>query len=967
MKRDNGIVGARAVRGAAVAVIAALAALSAWASSLDTLQGQRKIAAFKSEGPVDWSKVPSQGSFVKAVPGYRPAEKESSVQVAYGGGFLYVRMTMTEPDEGAFKDRERFTLWQNENAEVLVETPDRVSRRAALHMATDPLGRFYAKESVESTEEPGVWRTTDVPTSTCSVVSERIPGGWRATFKVATRGFSGEWGANFCRKSLKGGYSSWSQTKSFQDQRKFGKIVFDEKLDNGAKYAEALVKFQEEREKIVATFKKKVYDLRHAWGDSPGYRPLADAYDAQLGYGWEKPVRRGSVPKLLTTPRYRKFPYNDLCDNYVFGDEANVFRVDLPDGKYKVHLLAGLFGAESGPHRREFDVLLDGRKATEFSCGNSTFCIWDHPVEVKGGKLEIGFVPHEVVKRPETDAYCPTDKCLVKGFCVNSIVVYPAADRKLAAKQIATDELELRVHAVSELINYKFNAHEDPEPAFGYPAEAVRRGWAVFSKPLGTSIYRGSRPEKESECADVLRVRAAPGERFRLSFGVLPLRDADGAAWTVSGFPMKVGEALHLPWAQGGDTYAFEPYEMEDAAFTDHDLDKGVVRNVWLTGTVPEGAKPGTIRASFAIGGDSVPVEIEVLPFTLDKVEFAYGGYNPDGYGKPMCYEDVIARACAEIGINAHVFYLHEEKFSPGSFAKLKARVGIYERAGAGGDYVVYCQFPNSWDRNLLMKKKVTSISDEMMAGQVELARKVMTLSSAAGYPRFYYTAMDEAHCKGEPYWGEQIRLFKTIKETVPGIYTAGSESERSYRRSAPYMDVPLLFEIPDFRKIVGVKKIWSYPNQAMLEPSNFNAGRFCCGLLPAITPLKGIVPWMLMRARDNSPLRKDPWEMVVARGVGGFRVIPRLTAVMGDVGIFDQRYFATLRRMIAEAEKGTSAQREAAARQKDMLSMVEEGTRPSYMYYYHAGHFPAKTFTTLRDRLVAGILELKSAGEATR
>ena len=26
------------------------------------------------------------------------------------------------------------------------------------------------------------------------------------------------------------------------------------------------------------------------------------------------------------------------------------------------------------------------------------------------------------------------------------------------------------------------------------------------------------------------------------------------------------------------------------------------------------------------------------------------------------------------------------------------------------------------------------------------------------------------------------------------------------------------------------------------------------------------------------------------------------------------------------------------------LLDMVAEGTRPSYMYYYHAGHFPAKT-----------------------
>ena len=427
---------------------------------------------------------------------------------------------------------------------------------------------------------------------------------------------------------------------------------------------------------------------------------------------------------------------------------------------------------------------------------------------------------------------------------------------------------------------------------------------------------------------------------------------------------MVVGEALHQPWAGFKDTYSFEPYALEDAAFTDHDLDKGVVRNVWLTGTVPATAKPGIIRAAFAIGGDVVPVEIEVLPFKLDKVDFAYGGYNPDGYGRPMCYEDVIARACADVGINAHVFFLSADNRMQCSFERLKSRIGIYTQAGAGDDFVIYCYFPNSWDRTHLMTKKATAIPEDMIAAQIGLARKIMTLADPSGLPRFYYTAMDEAHCKGEPYWSEQIRLFKSVKEAVPGIFTAASESECSYRRSSAHTDVPILFEVPDFRAIVGAKKIWSYPNQAMLEPANFNAGRFCSGILPAITPVKGVLPWMLIRARDNSPLRNDPWEMLVERGVGGYRVIPRLVTVMGDVGIFDQRYFATLRRLIAEAEKGTIRQREAATRQKELLAMIEEGTRPSYMYYYHSGHLPASTFTTIRERLIDGILELDQLGK---
>ena len=81
---------------------------------------------------------------------------------------------------------------------------------------------------------------------------------------------------------------------------------------------------------------------------------------------------------------------------------------------------------------------------------------------------------------------------------------------------------------------------------------------------------------------------------------------------------------------------------------------------------------------------------------------------------------------------------------------------------------------------------------------------------------------------------------------------------------------------------------------------------------------------------------------------------------MLGEVGLADQRYFATLRKLIAEAKAGTPVQRKEAARQQAILDMVVEGTRPSYMYYYNNGHFPAETFCTLREKLVDGILRLQ-------
>ena len=80
-----------------IVVTAALAA-GLEASSLETLQAKRRIAAVRVEGAVNWLKVPAQGAFVKTGTGYVPAPQESSVQVAYDGASLFVRMTMREAD-----------------------------------------------------------------------------------------------------------------------------------------------------------------------------------------------------------------------------------------------------------------------------------------------------------------------------------------------------------------------------------------------------------------------------------------------------------------------------------------------------------------------------------------------------------------------------------------------------------------------------------------------------------------------------------------------------------------------------------------------------------------------------------------------------------------------------------------------------------------------------------------------------
>ena len=942
-----------------------LIADSAKGDPLAVLRQGRAIYAPEMAVPIDWSAVPRQGAFVKTILPYVPAEVGTEVQVAHDSQSLYVRAVMRVSNRDALVGRERFDLWDNEAFEIFVQTPELKERRAHWHLAADFLGQKYLAEESESTEMPGTYNWKVLDARSFDAAPQVTADGWEVVFRIPAKGFGGSWKANFCRShKLPHAFSSWSLTKSFHDQKRFGLIVFDRERDNGAAYAQALSGFQGARTAIYASYKRKSYDWKWAFGALEGYRPLGVRYSAERGYGWVGDFEVGKTSADLVSKR--RTPLNTLADNFIGGADANVFRLDLPDGAYKVHLVSGVYGADGSPHRREFAVEANGRPVIDFSCGDMSLCFYDFPVEVKGGRLEIRFIPADVKDNPVTAAYRPASLDLVKGFCVNSVVAFPKADRKLAARQLAADELELKVHSVEELANLDFVEHDEPTPSAGYSDAARTRGWAAFVRPLGENIYAGSKPGNGEEVQS-LRVRAAPGEKFHISFGVLPLRDVDGEAWTIRGdVALRVREAQQMPWGVGDGRYSFVPYQLEEAAFVDHDLDVGVTRNLWLTGTVPEDATPGMLKSVLSIGSAELPVEVEVLPFRLDDFDFAWGGYHPDGYWRPLCYEDRVAAACADLGMNGFVFYANPERLRPGSFNLFKERVRIYQSAGIKGRYVVYCSLDGVVEQRLI-DRQIDALPKPEVDDQIALARRISSLRSLPGNPVFYYSAMDEAHCKGDPYWSEQIRLFRDVKESVPGILTAGSESERSYLRSLAYVDLPILFDISDFRKITDVQRMWCYPNQAMLEGENANAGRYCTGLLPSVTAVRGVLPWMVMCGRDNSPLRAGNLEMITASGVGGYHVIPRTVTVMGEVGLYDARYFATLRRLAAEVEAGTPAQQEAARRARLLLEMVEEGTKGSYMYYYYNGHLPAKTFLKLRDRLTDAILELISAREAAR
>ncbi len=929
-----------------------------------------------------WELLPASSAFVKTDSLWLPFPVQTKIRLARDENFLYFGLEMDEPESKNLLGREKFSLWSNDTVEIFLQTPADQRSGHWYHLALDSAGRIYWARENEVQEMQGTYHSEIVPHPGLQAVTDIGPTHWclTAALPIALLGesdFTQNWRVNFGRtRRVPFACSSWNRTKAFQDYRNFGQLTFTQEQrasEQEQAYTGALQQFQTEKGGLIASFKERKYLWQYAFGQHKGYRPLESAYSAESGYGWLEGQMKthdlASVRKALS-PRLQKYDFGSLGNHLVYSDGPvienqinNHFQLDLPNGKYKVHLLAGLFPS-TRPSACQFSLSAQGQAVQDFSLITLHYARYFFPIEVRDGKLQLQFTGAvDFPDRSGTTAYAPGDmaKTYTPGWAINAIVVYPYQERVEAEAQLQRDEIDIFCHLPEELVNYQEVRHQEPELP-EYPESCRKAGFAVFCRPLGERLYPDSRPLVK-ELQESLHLRAVAGEPLYLSFGLLPLQNLTTVALSLEGADfLSINEAVAVPWPLGGGKYAHEPWYLDEYQYLDQDFTLGQTRYFWLAGALPEAIQPGIITANLRITPENqkptvLPIQIEVLPFQIQKTPFGYGGYNPPGYGRPAAYEDLLAETCYKYSLNAQVLYLNPKK--PDAWTQLLERIKIYQRAGVPGPFVVYCSIDDQQDSKL-RQKKIERLPDAVLDTQLAIAKRFLELMQEPGFPELIYTAMDEAHCKGEPYWSEQIRLFKTIKEIYPQLRLAASESEKSYRRSAQYVDLPIVFKIPDFRTLDYSKTIWSYPNQCMLELADINAGRFCTGWLPALTGLKGIVPWMLFSARPNSGLRSNPWTMLVQLSVGGYRLQPRLVTVMGQIGIWDQYYILTLKNKIREAQQSSSAARQKLAEElQDTLALITEECRPSYLYYYHNGYWPAKTFVRLREIVTEGILKL--------
>jgi len=963
----------------------------------------------------EWPAAGRQENFVATYTLWERAPKQTVVRMCRDAEHVYVAIECLDNAIDKLARRADKPIWSNDVAEVFLQTPQGVRGKWWHHVAADPAGHiWFARENVIP-EMPGSYKSDERAHHVISAVTVgkdrwtvelSVP---LADLQAGGDAWSGDWRGNFCRTATApSGNSSWSRTQGFQNPANFGRMVLgdgERAVKNGAAYAAALDQYQLDRKRAIEVWQKQkpAYQFAHAYNFGPADRYTQDgytqvdsacAYSAKQGYGWVGGTA-GLIAQTyddLGENRAKKAkPAGALASSWVTaagpakdGRVTHRFRVDVPAGEYKVHLLAGLLARDYGyPHRRAFTVSCNDQKLADIDIGHYMYARPFFRCRADRGRLEFCFDgPAEIKPDPATSDLDPDGmkQNHVPGWLMNALVIYPVKDRKAAEQQIALDEMSLTYLPPDDLMRVEEvkRSVENGEETFTRAEQ--QRGFVVFERAMGRRIYPESRPQR-TEIRESLHLRAVSGEPVYCSFGFFPLRDLDvmtvsvgdlrGPGGAIPAAGIRVREAQYRPWGVGAAQYAIEPVFLDEFQYLDPDMNTGECRWLWLSlktpDTVTAGNYEGAVTLKARNGGTlRLKLALEVMPFRTVDVPFRYGGYFPGGYGKPQTiYMDRFARALAEVGMTTPGIYYG------GNDAYLKDQIKLFMKNGVPGPFSVYSYIPGDVDY-ALQKGTMSALPEEVIQKQIEVAGLFVKWMREEKFPQMIYICMDEAHCKGEPYWGQQVRLVTAVKKAVPEILTQATESDGSYWRLKEYLDIPLLFEVQDFRtwrlspdEVRKGREIWSYPNQAMLAPADINAGRFCTGWLPIVTGLRGIVPWEIYEAGDymESWLKNPCWFMVTPRSVGGYRVEPRLTSVMGHIGIWDLRYAETLRALITEAERnGNDESRAVAAELKEMLQRIDETTRGSYMYYYETGYWKPEVFVTLREKVTDGILKLNKA-----
>ena len=475
--------------------------------------------------------------------------------------------------------------------------------------------------------------------------------------------------------------------------------------------------------------------------------------------------------KAISDSLYRDFV---MTSAYYHTQVRQTFVVDVPNGKYRAITFHG--DQEYGePGEQQWWIEAEEKRVVErlrFPLSRLADAVFD--TDVADGQLTLTM-----------DAAHPDME--KRSVLLNGLAVFPIntqqerafADAKIAKIRAAVQRE--RDERFASLFTEKPYVEEAPLPPVS--AEDEARGFVPFVPHWMATIYPNSVP-RPKDLTRPLGCFACPGKCDPMTVAVRSLKDLKGLTCSVSDLsgPEKIPAAsvdirsvkcwpqrLGSSW---GTEWRVMPELLEAKRVVD--VSHNTTQEFWLTIRVPESAKPGVYRGTATIvatngGKASIPMTVDVLPFTLERNERPVGmyWYEHKVAGTPV--RDVHVKDMVEHGMSAaaigHIF--PEVRNENGKIvldaSKLTKFLQEIKRLGIGGPLPYHTSTLTSKIKRVFPGKS----KEEYDALYVEATRQLQDISSRPDTPQLLYYPVDEIGNADDR--GRQAHDECALVTSVPG------------------------------------------------------------------------------------------------------------------------------------------------------------------------------------------------------
>lgn len=711
-------------------------------------------------------------------------------------------------------------------------------------------------------------------------------------------------------------------------------------------------------------------------------------YDDKTGYGWLYKGTRGEVGEGLVARLYKPDspPVPDSIAGYcVFwrgGKDPLTFRVDLPDGEYKIWVYSGMFcygrfydiipfRVSAGEKEKicNADALKNFRQrffegiedAYEYTPEWTVETIWEKYIKKQSvtiynltgkaanGHLDIQFKMALSEHKPElgvSNAVLP----------INAIVICPLTKLKDGEKEIEKIEDERHAEYVKHI---KLSIVKDKKPMPELADEFKAAGYVPFVRDFMKPVQAESVPLK-NEIGKNLSMFLAQGQREILSFAIHPMKDMKNVRVEVGDLKDDKGNALNsdtvkLQWVR----YMLQPLDYQHRTseyrgvpllmmdYKPLDYMKGMNRQYILSVAAPENAVPGIYKGTVTVTPEGekpmlLNLEVKIYPFKLET-------YADDDERVWLYAADSTYKIYGELlfskeerwqRIEKDLAFMKQQLIAPTVLFDYKASneeldrfMGLYQKFGFRGHAV----FGDYTMLGLLENYNKGKSKDKDVSPFIKKIKEVLARKKEKGWPDMAFYTFAEIHT-GMPGYLLGKEMIAQIKKEVPEavLITLPNMIQEADVMVTTEADIIGPNAVSMTESVVekihkAKKKLWFY---------GWGRQRFRCGLVDWRLGNRGAIKeWYSSTQRAHfNPLdasKVDCWNDAPPF-LGPNGPISTLGMEEATEGRLDFFYLATLEKWIEKANAlKTPLALKASAHGQAIIDDLKERIMPDYLYYY--------------------------------